>query len=353
MKKKMNKKKLLIISGILVLLLAVIIPFGIAVMVYEANFNNRYETFEPLSFKVDSFEGLQADRVTFPTDKAELAGYVYSHDGNDKKGIIVIAHGLGGGGHNTYMDVADYFAANGYYVFGYDATGNDESGGSAVKGLPQGIIDLEHAVQFVKQDNRFANLPIMLFGHSWGAYSSCNVLNIDQDIKAVVSVAGFNKPMDLIEEQGREIAGDGITFMMPYFKLYEWMKFGKYSGYSSMKGFEKSDTGVMVIHSADDNMVSKEKSFDIYYEQYSNDSRFVFLPYEDRGHNYVYYSDESRQYQDEINKQFTEYVDSLGTELTAEIKTEYLNQNLDKEKMFKLDEELMGRMIAFYDSYVE
>ena len=39
------------------------------------------------------------------------------------KGVVVIAHGLGGGGQNTYMDLADYFTSNGYLVFAYDVTG--------------------------------------------------------------------------------------------------------------------------------------------------------------------------------------------------------------------------------------
>lgn len=353
MKRKINKKKLGIIIGIVMILLLFVLPFGIAAMVYEDNFNKRYETYEPYAFAVDNFNGLYADRVTFPSDKEELVGYVYSHGENDKKGMIIIAHGLGGGGHNSYIDVADYFARNGYYVFAYDATGNDESGGKSAKGLPQGIIDLEHAISFVKQDIRFQNLPVMLFGHSWGAYSACSVLNIDPDIKAVISVAGFNNSMDVIEEQGRELAGDGITYMIPFFKLYERLKFGKYSNENSMKGFEKSNAKVMVIHSADDNMISKEKSFDFYYEQYSDDERFVFIPYEDRGHNYIYYSDESRQYHDEVNAQFKDYVDSLETELTPEIKEAYLKQHLDKEKMFMLDEELINRMVEFYDSCVE
>ena len=62
-----------------------------------------------------------------------------------------MAHGLGGGGHNSYMDCANYFARHGYYVFAYDATGNDESEGEGVGGLPQGVIDLDYAISFVEQ----------------------------------------------------------------------------------------------------------------------------------------------------------------------------------------------------------
>ena len=53
------------------------------------------------------------------------------------------------------MDVADYLSSNGYLVFAYDATGNDESEGDAVNGLPQGIIDLDYAIRFIKESNEF------------------------------------------------------------------------------------------------------------------------------------------------------------------------------------------------------
>ena len=82
--------------------------------------------------------------------------------------MYVIAHGFGGGGHNSYMDVANYFASNGYYVFAYDVTGCDKSEGEGVGGVPQGVIDLDHAISFVEDNNEIPELPIMLFGHSWG-----------------------------------------------------------------------------------------------------------------------------------------------------------------------------------------
>lgn len=91
---------------------------------------------------VDDFDGLQCAKYKFSSDKGQkLTGYMYS-SGENQVGIIVMARGFGGGGHNSSMDCADYFARHGYYVFAYDATGNDESEGEGVEGLPQGVIDL-------------------------------------------------------------------------------------------------------------------------------------------------------------------------------------------------------------------
>ena len=300
-----RKRKIIVILSVVLIVLLLIIPFGLSAMIYEDNFGDRYETYAPMARSIDEFAGLNLQRHTFPSDQGQmLVGYKYYRNLENIKGVVVISHGLGGGGHNSYMDVADFFASNGYVVFAYDATGNDESEGSSVKGIPQGLIDLDYAIQFVKQTSDFDGLPIMLFGHSWGGYSVGSVLNLHPDVKAVVMVAGFNKSMDIIEEEGKKIAGDGISVLLPYISLYERIKFGKYAAYNCIDGFENTDAGVMIIHSADDEMISQEKSFDVFYEQYKNNPRFHFVKYENRGHDYVYYSDRSREYKEEFNRKF-------------------------------------------------
>ena len=251
------------------------------------------------------------------------------------------------------MDVANHFATNGYIVFAYDATGNDESEGDNVRGIPQGLIDLDYAIQFVKENEEFKDLPIMLFGHSWGAYSVGSVLNVHPDIRAVVMIAGFNKSADIIEEEGQRIMGSGMSLLMPYISIVERVKFGTYASYNCIDGFEASNAGVMIIHSVNDDMVSFENQFERFSDTYQNNSRFTFIKYENSGHDYVYYSDASKEYRNEINNQFTEYVNSLDTELTAEIKTEYMNEHLEKNMLFDLDIELMDKIVSFYDKYAK
>lgn len=350
--KNKNRRIIIILSIVFIILL--LLPFGIAVMIYEDNFGERYTQYPPMARSIDEFEGLNSHRYTFASDKGqELVGYHYYRTLEDIKGLVMIAHGLGGGGHNSYMDVADVFALNGYAVFAYDATGNDESEGRSVKGMPQGLIDLDYAIQFVKQIPDFKDLPILLFGHSWGGYSVGSVLNLHTDVKAVAMIAGFNQSMDIIEEEGRKIAGDGIDVFLPYISLYEKIKFGKYASYNCITGFENTEAGVMIIHSADDEMISEEKGFDIFYNRYKNNPRFTFIKYDNRGHDYIYYSDLSREYQKEFNKGFDNYVESLEVEFTAELKTAYLNDNLDKKLLFDFDKELMNHIVDFYDSYIE
>ncbi len=322
--------------------------------IYQSNFGSRYETISWMARNLDEFPGLHADKYTFASnDGQNLAGYSYYRETENPKGVIVIAHGLGGGGHNSYMDVANYFAEHGYIVFAYDATGNDDSEGDDVRGLPQGVIDLDYTIRFVKVNDKFKDLPIMVFGHSWGAYSAGSVLKVHPDIRAVVMVAGFNQSTDIIEEEGQRIMGSGMKLLMPYISLVERVKFGSYASYNCIDGFDASNAGVMIIHSVNDEMISFKNQFERFSNIYQNNPRFTFVKDENRGHDYIYYSDASAKYRNELNNQFTEFVNSLDTELTPEIKTEYMNQHLNKKWLFDLDKELMDDIVLFYDKWDE
>ncbi len=257
MRKRKKRTKVLIAVCAAVVVLAILLPLGLSMYIYQANFGLRFEISPEHMQKVEDFPGLERTRYTFPSNRGQtLVGYEYSKGDQAPRGLIVMAHGFGGGGHNSYMDVADRFASHGYAVFAYDATGNDESEGDAVGGMPQGVMDLDYALRFVKENGEFRNLPILLFGHSWGAYSAGSVLNLHPDVKAAVLGAGFNRSLDMIEEEGRRQAGAGIDLVLPFAGLIERVKFGEYAGLTCLDGFAATDGGIMVIHSADDAMVS-------------------------------------------------------------------------------------------------
>lgn len=74
-----------------------------------------------MQFSAEGYENLEMKRSDFRSWGVTLASYKYSKNNQEVKGVVVIAHGLGGGGHNTYMPFIDYFTSNGYYVFAYDA----------------------------------------------------------------------------------------------------------------------------------------------------------------------------------------------------------------------------------------
>ena len=358
-KKKKNWKAVIRDIVITLIVLAIAGFVLISVTTYDLYFDVRQESDEAFLLRVEDFEGLSRTGYRFASDKGQmLQGYLYQAEG-EKHGILVIAHGYGAG-HNSYMDVADYFARHGYYVFAYDATANDESEGKGLGGIPQGVKDLDHAITFVEESEDFPGLPIVLFGHSWGGYCVCSVLTYHPEVKAVIECSGCNSSSDLFEAGGKDRAGAFIYLMMPIIKVHESIRCGKYASNTAMDGFEASDAAVMVVHSADDDVVPIEYGLDKFYERYSDNPRFTFLRLENRGHNDVFRKPEYlkafwKEYYDWVDTHIDyEYLAEENIDRYWEERAGYVHEHLDREKFsHMLDEEMFETFLNFYDENLE
>ena len=353
MEKRKQKRKAILISVVAFLLSVplVILP-SVTVIIYEAVFGRRYETPTWMEFSVADFDGLQMERSDFSSDGVTLAGYQYSKADQNIKGVVILAHGLGGGGHNSYMPLIDFFTSNGYYVFSYDAIGNDNSEGNSVRGLPQGIICLDDAIRHASLIEEYRDLPVVLFGHSWGGFSVGNVLRMHPEVKAAVIVAGFNESEDLLKYQGEQVVGKNAPDLMPYLKLYERIKFGKaFTDITAIQGFQKTDAGILIVHSKDDTTVPTEYGYDKFYEAFGDSDRFAFVLYENRGHGYLFYSEAAEAYREQLNEDYRSYVEDNGKEYCVEVKEEFMNTYLDKKKCFEPDPVLMEQILEMFDTY--
>ncbi len=357
---KKKKKKIVLVVVISIILLLITCWMALCIKLYDDNINISADSYEPLMLRVSDFEGLECKEYSFTSDKGQnLAGYLYSKC-REVHGIVIIAHGFGAG-HNSYMDVADYFAGNGYLVFAYDATAMDKSEGESLGGVPQGVIDLDHAISFVENCHEIPDLPIVLFGHSWGGYSVSSVLTYHPEVSAVIECSGFNSSPDMFESGGKDVAGNVIYAMRPCISIYEHIKYGKYAENTAMDGFDSTDAPVMIVHSADDGVIGIEYGLDKYYKKYAEDPRFTFIRFEDRGHNDIF-NDPDNTYKDEFNADFDKWLETLDYDYLAKENMErfkadkaaYITENLDHARWsHRLDEDLFSGFLDFYDRSIE
>lgn len=247
------------------------------------------------------------------------------------------------------MMIIDYFTSNNYYCFTYDACGNDLSEGYCVNGLPEGVKDLDFALNHTKDIKEYVGLPVYLIGHSYGAYSVLNVLNYHQEVKGVVAFAEFNDSMDLIEYYGSRVLNNSSKILIPYFKLYEKIKFGnKYTNISGISGIEKSNAKILIVHSMDDTVVPVTAGFSDFKEKFEENDRINFITYNNRGHGYLFYTDNSSKYREELNKLYVKYVEENNKKFNAEVKNEFMEKYLDKKKCFELDIDLFNEILDVF-----
>jgi len=338
----------ILLAALLLLVFLVALPLA-AVKVYDSVFRVQIRTSPENALTAAHYDGLTVENVSFSAKQGHtLAGYKYRmEDVSDPLGVLVVAHGFGGGGHCGYMPLIAWFADHGYLVFGYDATANDNSEGEAVGGFPQGVMDLDYAIRYVKSDETYAGLPIYLMGHSWGAYSVGNVLNFQPDVAGAVMFAGFDCTTQILRQQGEEYVGNLVGLLLPYAKAYEWLKFGKYTAVSTTGGINASGAHVMIVHSTDDGTVHYDTGYEPLYEKNSGNPRVHFVSYTDRGHNYLYYDPAAMQYRAGLAPAFRQFLTDTGLPDSGETRAAF-RDSIHYPACFALDEELMGRILDMF-----
>ena len=347
----MNKKKKRILAFVimLVVMVVLIIPMAATSIIYEKNFGVRYETRGWWINDISDYEGLAREKTSIVSDKGQkLAAYTYyNKDTMVPKGVVVLAHGLGAG-HMAYMNQIDYLTKNDFLVFTYDVTGNDESEGRSIKGIPQAVIDLDKAITYVENNDKFKGLPIMLYGHSWGGYAVSTVLNYDHDISAVVEMSGFNSSQDIILEKGQGLYGGIINVLSPYIKVYEWLKFGDVSKLTALDGFKKTNAKVLLIHGDKDKTVSYTNNFKKYMSILGDDNDFTFERADNYGHQIAF----SKEYNKKVSAYKKEAISVYGD--INSIPEEAQQELIDTIKSLpdKLNNERMEGIVQFYNEVI-
>lgn len=355
MKKEIKKnKKALRIT--LISLLAFLIVFSIVSMIvvksmYDKQFpkTTAAEYYAYLSYE-DVESSYPRTLVQFESGENTLQGYIYGETNN--KGLVVIAHGLGGGAI-SYLPETLYFVDHGWRVFIYDCTGSYASEGKSTKGLPQSVLDLNAALGYVKSNNSFDNLPIMLFGHSWGGYAVTAILNFDYDITAVASVAGYNSPMGILLEQAKGMLGFFAYMEYPYEWAYQTMLFGKDAKINAVDGINKSqNTAVMIIHGDNDKTINYDGASIISHREEILNPNVIYKTCSTEnhnGHSDLLKSEASRLYVEQKNKEYKEIYDNYNGDIPKELKDQFYS-NIDKFKTSELDADFMNDINNFFES---
>lgn len=287
--------------------------------------------------------------LKFRSGENMLQGYLLGAE--NTKGLVVVVHGLGGGAEG-YLNEILYFVKHGYQVFAYDNTGYHLSEGKNSVGLPQAVEDLDAALNFIEREARFANAPVYLFGHSWGGYSVCAILNFHHKVNAVVSVSGFSNPNKMIKEWAKRIVGKWSYILIPFMVVHQRLAFGKKLDITAVDGINKADIPVMLVHGSKDPTVKPEGSAIISCKNEITNSKVQYLLWEkdgQNGHLDVLYEVAAREYGNRISEQYRNLLKITKNKLTEADKAEFF-ANVDKTKSSVSNEELMGQVVKFFEN---
>ena len=315
----------------------------------EGNPNLKY-------FTAEDFEELNATKIEFKSDKGQiLRGYVYQNNKikeNDIKGLLVFVHGMGAG-HFSYTTEINTLAKNGYKVLAYDNTGTCMSDGKKLNGFYQAVIDLKHCLEYIKTNSDLNNYNLGLIGHSWGAYTVCQSLKYESNVKSVVGMSG----PDSFEKLVTSSMGKLGKIINPFLRKINEIKFGKESLDSSIDVLKNVDdsVSVLLLHGEDDSTCKIENSMTFNQDDFKDKENIKTILFEGKNHN-IYQSIESEKYLNEVFKTIEEYKkelkkDSKNKEIEEKLKMYY--KNIDYKKITEEDQEVMEIIIEFFNNTLD
>lgn len=330
------------------LILAVLFLWILAFSVEKVAFGARCEGNEYLSyFTAADFENLKAEPIEFQGNRGQtLRGNLYFEaDKSDFKALLIFCHGMGGG-HLSYTTEIDFFAKHGYLVLAYDNTGTMASDGKALFGMPQAVSDLKSALQFVKTDARTKNLPVLLAGHSWGAYTVCRAANEPQ-VQGVLAFSAPNDAPELLTAQAQVQTGKKIDFLKPFLRLCESLRFGANAGKPTVELLRDTQKPILLLHGEKDGVVPLSNAV-AGNAALAQNKNIQSVLYPEKQHN-VYATIAAEQY-------IAEAIGKLGVlakskesadECAAYAKT------LDFRKMCEEDSEVMQTTLEFFNGCLQ
>ncbi len=198
--------------------------------------------------KVPASKAQSGREVCFKNGKKKLKGWFWNEEG--KTGLVVVSHGMGVS-VDYYMPEILAFTDKGYKVFAYDYSGYGESEGRFL-GFETAVEDLKCAIDFAYDDS----LPLVLFGHSMGAYASAAVGQItDKKIAATILAAPFTSPKDAVKEltSANKKIGKLMTFAA---EVTRGVMFGKHGNLEAAKGILAANAPTLILQGANDKEVT-------------------------------------------------------------------------------------------------
>ena len=327
---------------IIILLLLLILAKVVLNMIFgkrcEGNSNLKY-------FTTDDFEELESKNIEFKSNKGQiLRGFTYVNKNiKDYRGLIIFVHGMGAG-HFSYTTEINTLAKSGFIVMSYDNTGTCLSEGKSLKGFFQSVLDLDCALKFVKENKDLNKYDISLVGHSWGAYTVCQVLQFNHKIKSVVAFSGPNNSSNLI----CDLMGGGkinFRFLKPFFDFINLLIFGPKANRNTTNILKNTDTPVLLLHGDLDFTCSLKNSLVVNPEIFKDKENIKILVYKDKYHN-IYQTRESEKYLNEVFGKINE-LNKKYKGKSLEEKSKSIYDGIDYIKITEEDEEVMNTVIDF------
>jgi uncharacterized protein len=322
-----------IVFGIVNLLLLLLVW-----TIFRFAFHRRFDPHPKLKyFTIDDFPGIDMDAVEFTHPQGHLiqGGFYYDDRITRKNEVIIFSHGIGAG-HQAYTHLIMAFVQQGYVVFAYDNTGCALSGGAAIRGIPQAVIDLQTALNYLARTT-YQHYRWHLIGHSWGAYAVLRGEKMSFALASITSICPFN--------EGHQMLIRYLPFLRwlkPWMQFVLWLQFGKWGVLSSASLMKNNKTPMLVISGEFDDDVPLKGNYDRYEKVSKTNQNLTLHLANNRRHN-PYLSPQAETY---VIDTILKGSQAIEKETNPYKKQQFFDQ-LDYHIVGELDSKFMTKIFKF------
>lgn len=231
-------------------------------------------------FSQGDFPTLAAEEVSFTSQRGHiLHGCFYSYPNCRTDRLIVFEHGMGNG-HASYFCEIERICRAGYRVFSYDHTGCNKSEGEHIYGLSGSLSDLDDCINALA-DMGYPEDMISVVGHSWGGFSTLNILAYHPNLHSIVAMSGF---ISITAMHSQLVP---FPFGISLFAL-EQNANPSYASIDAITVLRHTNRPALIIHSTDDKTVSYKKNLIPLAAALKDKGNVEFLTVSGSGHNPTY-----------------------------------------------------------------
>ncbi len=169
------------------------------------------------------------------------------------RALVVMVHGVRSSS-DVFDEAAERLLADGYAIMSFDGTASGRSQGKRTMGLQQQRYDLQALLEHTEDFASVRDLPLILFGHSAGAYGVASLLP-ETRAAAAVCVSGFESPLGTMRYWSQKYAGVLSTIEFPFLQLREYSVKGNKADVSASRAILSANVPVFVAHGAADEVI--------------------------------------------------------------------------------------------------
>lgn len=139
--------------------------------------------------------------INFYSKKIRCSALYYKTNSNKSKGIIVMAHGLGGVKELWIDKFAEFFSKNDYecFLFDYRNYGTSDGNKRQLVNVKNQLMDWNNAIEFVKNNLDTNVKDIILFGSSFSGGHVIKLLSKRDDVKMAISQCPYTNTLATVK----------------------------------------------------------------------------------------------------------------------------------------------------------